>query len=195
MRKLREFIATAVLGGLLVILPLVVLVQLAGWLYRVFLDSAAPLVKWLQTQAALPPWAAELATLALVVTGCFVLGLLVRTPLGAWFYGAFDRRVLGRIPGYKLVRDVIHHFGAGRKTLFQEVVLVELGNGVAMTGFVVDEYGDGRVSVFVPTAPNPTSGLVLHTERARLRRAPVSVEEALKTILACGAGSARLHGP
>ena len=48
-------------------------------------------------------------------------------------------------------------------------------------------------TVFVPTAPVPTSGIVYHVPAESVQLMPdVSVEQAMKTVIACGAGSQSL---
>jgi len=42
------------------------------------------------------------------------------------------------------------------------------------------------LSVFVPTAPNPTSGFILYVEAAKVFPAPFGVEEAMKIIVSGG---------
>ncbi len=58
-----------------------------------------------------------------------------------------------------------------------------------MTGFITDEHPDGSCSVFVPTGPNPTSGNIFHLPPSSVYRIEVPVDEAMKSIIACGAGS------
>jgi uncharacterized membrane protein len=40
--------------------------------------------------------------------------------------------------------------------------------------------------VFLPTAPNPTSGYLLILPRSRVRRLQMSVEDGLKLVLSAG---------
>lgn len=46
--------------------------------------------------------------------------------------------------------------------------------------------GPGALSVFLPTAPNPTSGYLLLVPRERVHRIPLSVEDGLKMVLSAG---------
>jgi uncharacterized membrane protein len=193
-RKLRRFVLTAALGGFFIILPVVILVRIAQWLYRLFIDSTGPLISFIEHRFDIPTLAAEWLTLAAVFAACFLLGMLVRTPVGGWLHARLDQYILTRIPGYKMIRDIIKQFGSEHKSLFREVVLVRVGDdGPEMTGFVVDQYDEDGVSVFVPTGPNPTTGLILHTRRQHLTSLNTTVEHAMKTILSCGAGTGALR--
>lgn len=194
MKKLRQFVLTAALGGFFVILPIVILIQIAQWLYQLFIDSAGPLISLIESALNVDTLAAEWFALGAVFVACFLLGMLVRTPVGSWLHAQFDHYILARIPGYKMIRDIVKQFGADKKGLFREVALLQVGdNGQEMTGFVVDEYDDDGVSVFVPTGPNPTTGIILHTHRRFLTTLDTTVERAMKTVLSCGAGTGALR--
>jgi uncharacterized membrane protein len=48
--------------------------------------------------------------------------------------------------------------------------------------------------VFVPTGPNPTSGFIYHLDQQYVHPVKVSVEEAMRSVISCGAGSGTLLG-
>ena len=76
-----------------------------------------------------------------------------------------------------------------KKFPFSSVVLVQMyDNETLMTGFITDEYPDGRCSVFVPTGPNPTTGFIFHLKSEYVHPGNVSVEEANRSMISCGAG-------
>ena len=58
--------------------------------------------------------------------------------------------------------------------------------------FITDTHGDGSYTLFVPTGPNPTSGLIFHLEGRFVHPVNVPVQDAMRSIISCGAGSARL---
>jgi len=119
----------------------------------------------------------------------FIIGLVVRT---RWvkFLSRAEDRYLQKIPGYKLAKETVKQFFGKNRSFFKEVVLVDIFNtGVLMTGFITDDNGD-MITVFVPTGPNPTSGLIYHVPKERVTKTDAAVDLAMKTIISCGAGSA-----
>ncbi len=58
-----------------------------------------------------------------------------------------------------------------------------------MTCFLTDETPEGICSVFVPTGPNPTSGNIYHLKKEYVHLINVSIEEAMRSIISCGASS------
>ncbi len=60
-----------------------------------------------------------------------------------------------------------------------------------MTGFKTgNRASDGRVVVFIPTAPNITTGFVVELAREDVRELDESTEDALIRIISCGFGEA-----
>ncbi|KZY61422.1 hypothetical protein A3738_22580 [Oleiphilus sp. HI0066] len=62
-----------------------------------------------------------------------------------------------------------------------------------MTALVTSKHDDGRYTIFMPTGPNPTSGNIYHVKQEQVTLYPeISVSDAMRTIIACGAGSGEL---
>ena len=66
---------------------------------------------------------------------------------------------------------------------------------MSVLGLVTSRHADGRVSVFVPTGPNPTTGFIYHVGMELVELRPdIRVEQMMKTVIACGAGTAATVG-
>ena len=63
------------------------------------------------------------------------------------------------------------------------------GSDTLATAFITDEHDNGMFTVFVPTGPNPTSGQIFHLEGKYVHAVSIGVEEAMRSIISCGAGS------
>lgn len=118
---------------------------------------------------------------------------LIRSLLRFWDF------ILHRIPLvntiYKTCQDVISTIFASKAESFKDVVLVGFPNSQSQTLGLVTRTGvpsshkevkENFVVVFIPTAPNPTSGfLVLYPEN-ELIYVDMKVEEAFKYVVSCG---------
>jgi len=146
----------------------------------------------------LPKFAADWVVVAVLVVFCFLVGTLVATSLGSWLWQKLEKRGMERLPGYRLVKEVtMQLFGGSQDSLMRgEVARVWLyGRQVPATvlGLITSRHEDGHLSVFVPTGPNPTSGFIYHVHEDLVERRPdIPVEQMMKTVVACGAGSAAL---
>ncbi len=192
MNKLKHFIKTTILGGLVVILPTVILIMLVKWLFGLVQGITNPIAGKIFPDTVGQYWGMVLALL--VILGlCFLVGILVRTQLGKWLYGVLESSFMKRIPGYTLIKETVAQFLGAKKSPFSSVALVQLfDNATMVTSFVTDEHTDGSFTVFVPTGPNPTSGNIYHVRAEQVHLVQVSVEDTMRSILSCGAGSSVL---
>jgi uncharacterized membrane protein len=187
-----KFLLNAFFGGFIIILPAIVLFKLAAWLFEFLSETAQPVTGVLIRSLSLSEPRAFALTLAGTFIFCAMIGLLTRTRFGKAVQTLFEVKILSRIPGYNAISDIIGQITGKQSGLFRGVVLVTLeDSGLSATGFIVDEIADQHVTVFIPCGPNPTTGFVLHMNKEKITRLNVSVEAAMKTIIACGSGSSQ----
>jgi uncharacterized membrane protein len=124
---------------------------------------------------------------AIIVTG---VGRLVRTKRGFQLEKLLDS-LFDKIPFLGSIYDLTK---VSAETLlgggddFSRPVKIEF-NGMRVTGFKTGkEADDGRDIVFIPTAPNITSGMVVEIDEDRVTDADETSEEALTRILSAGFG-------
>jgi uncharacterized membrane protein len=171
-----------------------ILVSVSVWVFGVISDLIEPLTHLLVKDSQLNQFLAELVVIVLLLAACFSVGVMVKTRLGDFFYRLVETRILRLAPGYSMIKEtVIQLFGNRRDSPFSSVALAQVfGNETLMTGFITDTHGDGSYTLFVPTGPNPTSGLIFHLEGRFVHPVNVPVQDAMRSIISCGAGSARL---
>lgn len=96
---------------------------------------------------------------------------------------------------YKTCKEVIDRLFTSEAQSFKQVVLAPFPNrDVYSIGLITQNNLLGlketshadSVAVFVPTAPNPTSGFLMMFKPSDLIYLDMKVEEAFKTILSCG---------
>ena len=105
-------------------------------------------------------------------------------------HSILESKIFLKAPGYMLIKETIFQFLGKSKPPFSSVALVQLfDNEVLATGFITDEHEDGMCTVFIPTGPNPTSGLIYHLPQRLVHPVRVPIEEAMRSIISCGAGS------
>lgn len=194
--RLARFLRTTVLGGLGVLLPILLSFLLLRWLFRTGVSLIQPLTRTLIETASLQELAAQALAVVLVVAVCFLTGLVVSTRMGGWILRGLERHLLRVAPGYSLFKETLRQLLGSGKRPFSGVVLGRVfGGETLMTGFITDEHaGSGRVTVFFPSALNPTTGLLCHLVEKDIQRLDTSVETAMRTIISCGVGSSELIG-
>lgn len=199
MTKTKAFIKRSLLGGFLIILPIAVLVFFFQWIFELVTNLLAPLSEVLIHSYGLPALAADLLAVSLIVLLCFVVGTLVSTGFGKWAHERFDRYLDKLAPGYRMIKEVINQFfGDNADSPFKsgQVARVKLfGQDIAtsVTALVTSQHSDGSYTIFIPTGPNPTSGMIYHVAADLVELMPhIKVDSAMRTIISCGAGSGEL---
>ncbi|WP_461482162.1 DUF502 domain-containing protein [Porticoccus sp.] len=199
MLRLRTFLTLTVLGGLTVVLPIALLVMIFVWLFGGISELISPLTGLLQEQTTLNEFVAFVVVFGLILSSCFLVGLLIKTRLGGWLHGHLDGWLARLAPGYRTIREVVSQLlgGQGETTLLKgQAALAKIfgpDSPVTATAIVTSRHPNGDFTVFVPTAPIPTSGMTYHMPAECVEVLPhVTVEEAMRTIIACGSGSAEM---
>jgi uncharacterized membrane protein len=133
--------------------------------------------------------------LLLVLAALYLLGLAASNWAGRKVFGLVDL-VTTRIPliktVYTLGKQLADALSLPEKGAFKRVVMVEhFRPGVWSVGFVTANLkdrasGEDMVRVFIPTAPNPTSGFVVMLKASLVREVDWSVPEAMNSIISGG---------
>lgn len=193
MKKLKTFIITSILGGLTVILPMLLLIIIFRWLYKWVTNIIQPLTNLVIARAQLQEIVADVVVIVIILAGCFVLGLIVKTRVGRFIQENLENRILQLAPGYPTIKSVVMQFIGKKKSPFSSVALVRpFENDTLLTAFITDTHDSERYTVFVPTGPNPTTGFIFHLRPEFVHPVNITVEEAIRSVISCGAGSVNL---
>ena len=192
-------------AGLAIVLPAVVSVALAIWLFGTVANITDTLLiflprRWPHVDQGNGPmlWYWSLVALLLAVFLIGVVGLLARNYFGKRLITWVDAGLL-RVPLlnkiYSATKQVNDAFSATNKTAFRTVVLVEYPRaGVYAIGFITSEphpelqarTNEKVVCVFVPTTPNPTGGFLLLVPEDKVIKLEMSVTDGIKYVISLG---------
>lgn len=181
MNGVARHVTRCLVAGLVALLPVGGAVLAVVWLEGALSASWRAQVDW------------YFPGLGLLLAGAavYAVGLVVTTFVGRWLWRAFDRLLeglplLGTL--YQSLKEVLG-YDSGRERFFQGVVAVACDGGEQI-GFITGETdgpdGRRRTLVFVPSAPNPTNGMLLMLPPETLRRLDVRPADALRTLVAMG---------
>lgn len=190
MDKIKSFLWTTFLGGILVVLPIAAFVFLFVQIYQLIAGLAEPITNLIRDYFPIGRALAVSIVLAATVMFFFSIGLLMKTRLGKWVFEALENSVLSSMPGYRLVKEVVCTFTGAKKPPFTSVALVDFAeNEQLVTAFITDEHEDGRYTVFVPESMNPTNGQVYHLPPQCVHPLDISIEDAMRSLISFGGGS------
>lgn len=193
MSRFKNFIVATLIGGIAVVLPAALMAFLLKWIYKVIIGIIRPLTMFVFAKSNIQVIFADIIVIAIILLACFAVGMIVKTRVGIFIQESLDDYILKFVPGYSIIKETILQFMGKKKFPFSQVVLVRaFENDTLMTGFVTDEHPDGQCTVFVPTGPNVTTGFVFHLSRDNVYPVNVSADQAIRTVISCGAGSDKL---
>jgi uncharacterized membrane protein len=178
---------SALVGGLFVLLPIYLALLLLLKAMQTAARFVGPFVNLLPE--TIP--AERILSLLLVLAVCFVVGLIVRTAPGRAVRDRLEKSVLGRIPGYELVRSLTQQFAGTANTREWKPALAELEDAL-VPAFVVEELEDGRYTVLVPSIPTPLAGAVYILPPERVHLVDIPFAQAVRSIVQWGSGSKNL---
>jgi len=200
--RLQQDLKNDLIAGLLVVIPLATTIWLATTVSRFMLAFLTSIPKQFNPFNTLNPLLQELINLGLgllvPLLGILLIGLMARNIVGRWLL-EFGEGTLLRIPlagsVYKTLKQLLETFLQGNSNRFRRVVLLEYPReGLYALGFVTGTiggavqagFGETMLSVFIPTAPNPTTGWYAVVPETSVRDIELSVEDAFRTIISAG---------
>jgi len=177
-------------SGLIVLAPLLVLLLVLRWIYQYI--ASIPLIEDLQPAiipGPLEPVSRVVIAFAVFATVVLAVGYFMRTTLGRLAESAVDDAI-NRIPALRVVYNAsklaIETAISGTDEL-QSPVYIETWPGIRMTAFRTGKKTrDGKIVLFMPTAPNITTGFVIEVEPDRIEETGETVEEGMTRVLSAG---------
>lgn len=172
-------------SGLVVLVPLIVSGWVVYWLYG-WIRRLSPTGMVIDN-----PLLEVLITLLIFALFVLGVGYLMRTAVGSILESMIDE-TMNRVPGLRVVYNaskVAAETALSDSTKLQTPVKLDTWDGVRMTAFKTGREAPGdRILLFLPTAPNITSGFVIEVDETDVIETEETVEDALTRILSAGFG-------
>tara|TARA_B100000579_G_scaffold194544_1_gene158969 strand:- start:834 stop:1439 length:606 start_codon:yes stop_codon:yes gene_type:complete len=182
-----QIIKRRIFAGLIALMPIMATYWIIKLLFE-FLDRLAqPLLVLIGIQ--IPGLGIILTILFIFIIGLFVTNVLGRTIL------KWSEIIVARVPIvstiYNSIKQITGAFSGSTAKSFQRVILIEYPRRNLWTmAFVTNESknkkGDIFYHLFVPTTPNPTSGVFIIVPKKDAIHPNISVESGLRTIVSGG---------
>lgn len=191
MEPLRH-IRTRVLSGLLLLVPLAVTVVVVKMVFGLISTYISPMVA--HFLGKVPGFWIPIIAVCIFVLFLYLVGLVTAFVVGRRLL-ALGESIILRIPliksVYSLSKQVVDVFATSKSNAFRSVVVVEFPRpGLKAVGFVTGTMTDvdGRelVKVFIPTAPNPTTGFLELVPAEQVQTTDMKVEDAFTMLISGG---------
>ena len=185
-----NFLKTTVLGGVLFLVPVVVLIAILEKALGVAKKVVVPLNDALFQGTVHHAYMADLLALAFLLVLCFLAGLAAKTSFARKSVDALEKKLLAKVPTYDSMKS---KFLATLQSQSQEgeamrPVLARFEDSWQIA-FEVERIPGGIITVYVPGAPDPWSGSVCFMTEDRIQAIDPAMSPVMKTLKDLGKGS------
>ena len=187
MNHLGEFLKTTALGGLFVLLPVLLLYLLLAEALTLIVALATPIAdlfpKGTFDQIKFP----VLMALILIIVASFLIGLALRSGTGRRLGNWIERATLRRLPLYNAIKNLTTGFAQAGQDSFLPALLVS-SDGERELAYLIEDHGDGQLTVLVPWSPAAFAGSVKIVSQDRIERVDTNLGEFTRVLSHWGVG-------
>ena len=187
MKQRLMFLASSALAGFLIVVPIYLAVLLLLKVMKSVVSLIRPVALLLPESVP----AEMLLSLLLVLVLCLLVGISVRTRIGMAIRERMETTLFERIPGYTLIRSLTQQLAGSSNEKVWKPAFVEIEEGL-VPAFIIEEFDDGRYTVFVPSIPTPFAGAVYILDRKRVHQLDAPFTDALRAVSKWGSGCREL---
>lgn len=192
-----NYFKTMLLGGFVVVLPLLIFVSIVKWIIIQLHELISPVTNFLREFIPFQEAFVFIIAFFAIIFIFFWLGIFVETRLGHTII-KISNYLFEKFPGYKIIKEITEQiFNKDKSKAFSGVCFISpFSDYSQMFGFITDEINNEKTNkksyvVFVPLSP-PTSGLIFIVEEDKLNRLNISVDKAMKYVLSFGSGLSKI---
>jgi uncharacterized membrane protein len=191
MKNFAVFLKTTILGGLFVLLPLLLLYLMLSEGVDLVITLANPVIELLPAAAFDDPGERAFLALVIIIILSFLIGLLSRSKSGRSLGQWFEKSTLNRLPAYDVLKKMTQGFTDSADNIFKPA-LFESGNGVRDLVYMVEDHGNGKVTILLPHAPTAFTGPVKIVEQDKVELLNANLAEFTKVLSQWGVGTAAM---
>lgn len=153
MKNFIQMIRVTLVGGVLFIVPFVLLILVLDKALDLIRVVINPMSEKLLVETTLGLGATKVIAIILLVILCFAAGLFARTDIAKRVVAWIEMTLLSNLPGYSFMKNVGEEAsGAGATEQYQSV-LVRFDDS-SQIGFLVERLESEQAVVFIPGSPN-----------------------------------------
>jgi uncharacterized membrane protein len=187
--SLIRLVGTTAMGGLLFLLPLVIVVVILEKALQIMAVLLDPIARVLPVHSLIGLEAPYLFGAILLFLMCLLAGFAARHGMTGRVMRAIETRTVARIPALALLKARADGLLRAESMTDMKPVLARFDDYWQLA-FEMDRLDDGRVVLYLPGAPDPWSGSVQVMSRERVTPLDLSIRSAGELMMRLGRGAA-----
>ncbi len=184
-----KFIKTTVIGGLLFLIPFILLVIILTKVHSLLLVVAKPLDDLIPLEQIGGVALANILVALMIILICFIAGILATGKYMKKMQSSIVNGILVKIPGYLIIKAFMDGISTTEEASENFNPILVAFDDYEQLCFEIEKASDEKTIVYLPGAPNPWSGSVLYVDNSRVKHLNISVKEALKNLQSLGLGT------
>ncbi|MCA9022726.1 MAG: hypothetical protein KDA74_21400 [Planctomycetaceae bacterium] len=178
-KKSFGFLKTTAIGGLIFLLPLIVIGALVGQIVPIVLSVAEVLSDYIPVKT--PAGIAMLIALSIgiVLLMCFAAGLIARWSIGKKLSRFVEKNLILLFPRYAIYREQLKGSIGGDHIKPEMIPGLVRFDDVTQSAFQAEGADRPLISIYLPGSPDPWSGCVIFMTPDRVEPLNIPFSEAL----------------
>lgn len=184
-----KFIKTTAIGGLVFLIPFILLVIILTKVFELLLIIAKPLGDLIPLDRIGGIALANILVVLMIVFICFIAGIL---STGLYMkklqHGIVDN-ILIKLPGYVIIKGFMDSIKKTEEASENFIPIIVAFDDSEQLCFEIERLANEKVVVYIPGAPNPWSGTISYVDNTRVKHLNISIKDAVKNIQSLGLGT------
>lgn len=186
-----KFLKTTLIGGVIFLIPLVVVILVLGYAVQIAMGVLGPILSVVHIDddgtIAGVGLRSLIAILSLVVVS-FLAGLFARTAAGISMMAWAENSVLGRLPQFQMMKSMTSTLAPAWGSQQIKPGLLSSAGGWEIC-YVLEALPGGWTAIFLPRSPTPMSGTVKIVPSDKVERLDIPMVQVLVLLQRMGIGA------
>ena len=191
MKGFFQLTKTTIIGGLIFLVPIIIVVAILGKAYELMIMVAKPLSAWIPLDSIGGVALANILAVLAILLCCLIAGFVAKGTAAKRLLNSVESKLLVAIPGYSFVKGMTDSLKSSEEAAEALVPVITKFDDNAQIGFEIERTEKGNVIVYLPGSPNPWSGSVVYVNADRVELLDMTVPDAINNIRHLGRGSAK----
>ena len=189
---MMKFLKSAIVNGLVILIPLVLLFLAIKEIIGLMISVATPIADLFPADTFDHVRETEILAALLILGTAFILGLFSKIKAGRVVGRGIEKYSLNKIPMYRMLKSLVGAFLNLENEESFKPALIESDSGTMEPCYVIEDRGRPRLVVLVPWAPTAFAGSVKLIPRESVHYLPVTLDEFSLSLTHMGIGLSEL---
>jgi uncharacterized membrane protein len=187
-----NFFKSALVNGLVILLPVVLVFLAIREIFEMLVGIATPIADLFPEGTFDHIRETEIIAVLLIVGASLLLGILSKIKAGRVLGRSIEKNTLDKLPMYRMLKSFVSAFLNIETEESFKPAMLENDSGDMEPVYVIEDRGRPRVVVLVPWAPTAFAGSVKLVRRDRVHRMDITLDEFSLALTHLGTGMSDL---